>query len=332
MKNLKDYTVTNKIILKNRKFLAVITGCFLFLSICWIIWHWQIFIPVSNNTENQTFIIKSGESLEQVSENLESKNLIRNRLFFIFYTYLKGTTKNIQAGKYELNPNLNIPQIVTKFVKGDISKDWINVTILEGWTNEKIEEKLYNLGLIDKTDMLGINLQGYLFPDTYYFEKGWTVQKITDKMISNFNKQISNNLVSAIENQGKTLYQVLIMASILEKEVATYQDMRIVSDIFWKRIARNYPLQSCATIAYALGKNKWIYSYEDVKVKSSYNTYINTGLPPTPINNPGLLAIQAAVYPDPSPYNFFLSDPDTGETIFSKTVEEHNANKIKYFK
>jgi UPF0755 protein len=128
------------------------------------------------------------------------------------------------------------------------------------------------------------------------------------------------------------LKNAVIMASILEKEVKSDEDRKIVAGIFWKRLENNYPLESCATIAYILGKEKKQYSYEDTRVKSPYNTYINLGLPPTPINNPGLSAINAALNPKQTDYNFFLTDPVIGTTIFSKTLAEHNTNKAKYLK
>lgn len=133
-----------------------------------------------------------------------------------------------------------------------------------------------------------------------------------------------------IEKREKTIYEIVTMASILEKEVKTPEDMKIVSGIFWKRIDQGRPLQSCATIAYVLGREKKQYSYEDTRTPSPYNTYINKGLPPGPINNPGMNSILAAVYPKETDYNYFLTDPETGKTIFSKTLEEHEENKVKY--
>ena len=148
-------------------------------------------------------------------------------------------------------------------------------------------------------------------------------------MRDNFDKKVDDSLRAEIERQGKTLGEIVTMASILEKEVPTYYEKRIVSGVFWKRLGINYPLQSCATIAYALGKRKWRYSIEDTKTNSPYNTYQNTGLPPGPINNPGLWSTKAAVWPINTDYFYFLSTKD-GRTIFSRTGEEHNANKARY--
>jgi len=121
------------------------------------------------------------------------------------------------------------------------------------------------------------------------------------------------------------------MASLIEKEVATDEDRKIVSGIFWKRLKNHYPLQSCATVAYALGVDKWRYSVNDTQIESPYNTYKYIGLPAGPISNPGLSAIKAAIYPQESDYNYFLSKPD-GETVFSRTLREHNLAIQKYLK
>jgi len=122
------------------------------------------------------------------------------------------------------------------------------------------------------------------------------------------------------------------MASLIEKEVRTSEDMKIISGIFWQRIENRQGLESCATLAYILGVNKPQYSVVDTKIDSPYNTYKHRGLPPSPIANPGLNAITAAIYPKETDYNYFLSDPATGQTIFSRTLGEHNLNKAKYLK
>ena len=132
--------------------------------------------------------------------------------------------------------------------------------------------------------------------------------------------------------QKKTIYEIVTMASIIEKEVRSRADMKIVSGIFWDRIKNGQGLESCATLAYILGVNKPQYTLEDTKIDSPYNTYKYRGLPPGPIANPGLNAIQAAIYPEFTANNYFLSDPATGQTIYSQTLEEHNLNKYKYLK
>ncbi len=151
-------------------------------------------------------------------------------------------------------------------------------------------------------------------------------------MLNNFDGKLTDEMQNNIAEQDKTIYEIVTMASIIEKEVRTLEDMEIVSGIFWDRIKYGQPLESCATLAYVLGVNKEQYSIEDTKIDSPYNTYRNPGLPPGPICNPGLNAIKAAIYPQYTEYNYFLSRQDTGETVFSKTLEEHNRNKARYLR
>jgi UPF0755 protein len=176
----------------------------------------------------------------------------------------------------------------------------------------------------------GKTLEGYLFPDTYFFLKNAASEDIIKKMLDNFGEKLTPDLRTEIENQKKSIYDVITMASIIEGEVKSENDRQIVSGIFWKRVNDNRTLQSCATLAFILGENKKQYTFLDTRVDSPYNTYLNKGLPPGPINNPGLDSIKAAIYPETTDYNYFLTDPKTGQTIFSKTIEEHNANKAKY--
>ena len=149
-------------------------------------------------------------------------------------------------------------------------------------------------------------------------------------MLNNFDQKLDEKMRKDIQAQGKTIFEVLIMASLIEKEVRSVEDMKIVSGIFWDRIKYGQALESCASLAYILGENKTVYSQEDTQINSPYNTYRNKGLPPGPIANPGLNAIQAAIYPQYTEYNYFLTDPETGQTIWSKTFEEHKQNKWKY--
>ena len=184
--------------------------------------------------------------------------------------------------------------------------------------------------LKDKPKDLG--LEGYLFPDTYEIVKGENAEEFIKIMLQNFDKKLTDDLEQEIKNKNKSIFEIITMASLLEKEVKTHEDKRIVAGIFWKRIETRIPLQSCATIAYIKGENQWQYSYEDTRIKSPYNTYLNLGLPLGPISNPGIDSIEAAIYPKETEYNYFLTNPKTGKTIFSKTYKEHNINKEKYLK
>ncbi|HFC36174.1 MAG TPA: endolytic transglycosylase MltG, partial [Candidatus Moranbacteria bacterium] len=271
---------------------------------------------------------------------------------FVWTVYKTGNQKKIKAGKYLLNNKLSVGDIVHIITIGDKSEsEQIKITFPEGWTISQMAKRLNANGFAgdefislskkpkyfaDKYgyDFLrdipeGKDLQGFLFPDTYFFAKNSSAEDIIKKMLSNFKKKVNDDLRNEIEKQRKNLYEVITMASILEREVKSPEDKKIVSGIFWQRIKNGQALQSCATLAYVLGENKKQYSYQDTRIQSPYNTYLHKGLPPGPISNPGMEAIIAAIYPTKTSYNYFLNNPKTGKTVFSKTLEEHNLNKIK---
>ncbi|MBI4122479.1 MAG: endolytic transglycosylase MltG [Parcubacteria group bacterium] len=157
------------------------------------------------------------------------------------------------------------------------------------------------------------------------------MRDVVRKMVQNFDAKVTQDLRNEAARQGKNFYTVLIMASIIEAEVPHEEDRPIVSDIFWSRLAAGVPLQSDATLTYIIGGSRPALTNEELQIDSAYNTYKYRELPPTPIGNPGLSAIRAAIYPADTDYFYFLSTPE-GETIFSRTLEEHNAAKARYLR
>ena len=320
-------------LINRKKFIIFCSGIiFLILFLIGIAFfaYYQIKTPLIQEGQETLFIIEKGQGLKEIAANLEEVELIRSKNWFMTYIFYRGWAAQLQAGEYLLNPSWNISQIAQKIVKGEIISFEVLITIPEGFTLKQIDARLAKAGLIKSGELASkTELEGYLFPDTYKFNKDTELEEIIEIMRENFNTKLDEELKQEIVKQGKTIDQIIIMASLLEKEVPLYEDRQIAAGIFWKRIATNYPLQSCATIAYVLEIDKWIYSIEDTEINSPYNTYQNVGLPPGPISNPGLSAIKAAIYYKTSDYNFFLSKPD-GETVFSKDFEEHKENKAKY--
>jgi UPF0755 protein len=308
--------------------------------------------PVDKNGQDKIFVVKKGESVKQISDNLKRDGLIKSKLYFEIYVWRENKEKNLQAGEYVLSPNLTIKEIVRILSAGEALSDELTIKIIEGWSVADIDKYLAEMGLARDNEFIqsvkgdfrfqisdfrflsdkpeDVGLEGFLFPDTYRIFKDATVDDIIKKMLDNFDRKLTKQMRDDIRKQGKTIYEIITMASIIEKEVRTPEDMKIVSGIFWDRVKNGQALESCATLAYITGVNKQQYSIEDTKIDSPYNTYKYPGLPPTPICNPGLNAIQAAIYPKYTDYNYFLSRPDTGETIFSKTYDEHLKNKAKY--
>jgi UPF0755 protein len=176
----------------------------------------------------------------------------------------------------------------------------------------------------------GASVEGFLFPDTYLFNPDASGQTIIETMLRTFGKKVNVDVRVALVAKQKSLFSAVTLASIVENEVPTEHDRRIVADLFSRRLTNGMPLQSCATLQYILGVDKKQYSYDETQTVSPYNTYLNKGLPKGPVGNPGLMSLRAVASPEPNPYVYFLSDPKTGETIFSATYDEHVAAKAAY--
>ncbi len=315
----------------------------------------QINLQAGDSDESIAFVVLKGESAKDVSQKLEEAGLIKSAFYFDLYIWQKEWQTNFQAGIHYLSLSMKMKEIATDLVSSGNSGDEIIVKIIEGWSITDMAEyfddqKLfkekdflkaveYSIGkgylqdynfLSDKPKKYG--LEGYLFPDTYRVFKSASLDDIIRKMLSNFDLKLTEKMRSDITSQGKTIYEIITMASLIEKEVRSSDDMETVSGIFWNRIKNRQPLQSCATLAYVLGEDKKQYTTEDTNIDSLYNTYRHQGLPPGPICNPGLQAIKAAIYPNDTNYNYFLSRLSDGKTIFSATYDEHLKNKAKYLK
>jgi UPF0755 protein len=303
------------------KIFFIVLFVFLLLMIFIIFFFWGIFIPKDKIGKEKIFLVEKSQGVFEIGKNLEKEGLIKSKFFFSFYVILMGDQKRLQAGKYFLSSSMNIPQITQKIVSGDVAK--IKVTIPEGFTVEDIEKKL---GI----ELPGENLEGYLFPDTYYFPIDVSGKEVVDTMLKNFERKIAPYL-KEIEKSGKTLKEIIIMASLIEKEVKTKEEKELVSGILWKRLKVGMPLQVDATINYITDKKTTKILLEDLKIDSPYNTYKYKGLPPAPICNPGLESILAALYPKESEYWYYLSKPD-GQTLFFKDYEDFIVAKKKYLK
>ena len=320
------------------------------------LWYWSsLNSPLDSKTREQPFTVNQGETAEQIANNLKRENLIRSAIYFKYY--VRRNNLNLQAGEYSISPKLTTKEIAKILTAGEALSRERAIRIIEGWNIKDIGNYLDKNGIVSTGDFLSLTgrqlnkwqfnfsrpdflndapgeatLEGYLFPDTYRIFKNTTVAEIIAKTLDNFDKKLTPVMRQEVKRQKKTIYEIVTLASVIEKEVRSAEDMKTVSGIFLDRMKNGQALESCATLAYILGVNKAQYTIEDTKINSPYNTYKYRGLPPGPIANPGLNAITAAVYPRFTAYNYFLSDPATGKTIYSKTLEEHNINKYKYLK
>lgn len=288
--------------------------------------------PFMAKATERVFEVKKGEGAERVAQNLESQKFIAHKNYFLFYLWQSGKSSKLQAGKYSLGASQSVKEIAEKIISGDAIKEEISITIPEGFRLKEIDDRLSENNIIKKGTLQN-SLEGYLFPDTYNFSMEklpLKTEDVTKKFLDNFDKK-TNDLKEQAKSKNIDFRDIVIMASILEKEVRTPEDMKTVSGLLWKRISIGMPLQVDATIAYITGKKTGEITYGDLKIDSPYNTYTNKGLPPGPISNPGLVALEAALNPTQSDYLYYLSKP-TGETVFSKTIEEHNRAKNLYLR
>ncbi len=264
-----------------------------------------IFVPRDkNSTQGVVFSIKKGEGSREIGYNLQMQGIIRSSPFLRLYVLTSGVSHKLQAGDYLLSPSLSMFDMVRKFTTGNIIQQ--EFTIIEGWDIEDIKNYFAKKG---RSIEISPDLEGYLFPDTYHVSSNASNEEIVAMMRTNFEKKFNNDLLQETTRQGKTIAQIVTMASLLERELQTPQDKKIAAGILFKRIQYGIPLQ----------------------VDAEPTTYTYRGLPASPIANPGLESILAALYPEESPYLYYLSTPE-GKTIFSKTLEEHNIAKAKYLK
>jgi UPF0755 protein len=247
---------------------------------------------------------------------------------------------------------MSIHDIANKMVQGDVIRD--EVVILEGWDTKDIGKYLESKGICKQDYFISLiknpstgsgrenysgefsflgdkpkdaDLEGYLFPDTYEIGRGESCEDILIAMLANFEKKLTPDLRTEIINQKKSIFDIVIMASMIEKEIRAIGDKKIISGILWKRLAIGMPLQLDCTINYVTGKSDPAVLTKDTKIDSPYNTYKYKGLPRGPISNPGIDSITAAIYPTQTKYLYWLSD---GKTFFSETLDQHNAAKAKY--
>ena len=292
-----------------------------------------IYFPLEENSVTQKVVnIPSGTNAKEIVDLLEKNEIIRknNYTFRILIKLLK-LEDQLKFGEYNLSPSMNMLQIVDKLVKGKVIV--YKITIPEGYTCTQIAELLDKKEVAEKEAFLKLvkdsekTSEGYLFPDTYEVPKKYGAEKMVKAMLSNFNQiAIENKFTEKAEKIGFSLNEIIILASIIEKEAKFSEEKNKVSSVFHNRLEKGMKLQSCATIQYILETPKERLDENDLNIDSPYNTYLYKGLPPGPICNPGLDSIIAALEPEEEDYLYFVLG-ENGRHIFSKTYQEHLRNK-----
>lgn len=274
-----------------------------------------------------TFEIKSGQSLFSISEQLYEENIIRSKRLFEIMMISIGSDRTISFGEFYFERPLSVIEVAFRISGKEFGVEKIKVTFPEGFSIKEMSSRLEkSFPTIDSArfEELVRNNEGYLFPDTYSFFPSVREEMIIETMKQNFVRKLAP-FEKEIEGSERTKEEIIIMASLLEKEARGSEDRQVISGILWKRLDRGMRLQVDAPFLYLIGKESSELTRADLQIDSPYNTYRYLGLPPTPINNPGIDAIKAALRPEESPYLFYLHDKE-GNVYYGKTYAEHLQN------
>jgi len=285
----------------------------------------------SDFPEEALFTVTSGQNLSEISKELQEQNIVKSAFWFRnTVIFLKGES-GIKAGDYFFESPKNSYTVAKRMISGTLNLYPLKITIHEGLNVFEIADLLESqLPKFDKGEFLKLakEKEGYLFPDTYFIAPNTKAESVIAIMESNFWRKI-DGLSEKIQSNGKTLEEIISLASIIETEARDAESRRVISGILWKRLKIGMPLQVDVTFKYVNGKNTYQLSPEDLKIDSPYNTYLYKGLPPTPIANPGFDSILAATEPKETGYLYFLSDKK-GNMYYAESHDEHIKNKRLY--
>jgi len=304
----------------------------------------KIFLPLrsSHAGERVAIKIRNGLSVKAIADTLEKNGIISSARDFIFTTKLFGKISQLKAGKYELPRGLSPYQAMKTIVAGKISS--ARVVIPEGATSYQIASLLSRQVEIDSTRFIALvndhnfivslgletnSLEGYLFPNTYYFYWGISPEAVIKKMVQEFHRNFTDSLRQAAIDKGWSVHQILTLASIIEGEAMIDSERAIISAVYHNRLKKGILLQADPTIQYIIPDGPRRLLNRDLAIDSPYNTYKYAGLPPGPVNNPGLRSIIAAIFPADVDYLYFVARGD-GSHIFSRTWREHLRAKAKF--
>ncbi len=297
--------------------------------------------PASAAAAYKTVTIAKGESPREIATSLWDLGLIRDRRLFVRYVRWRGVDTHLKYGEYRLRTDLSTRQVVKRLAAGNVLSH--RFTVPEGSTIREIADELERLELAAAEEIhrlakdpaflaqFGItvdNAEGYLFPETYHVAKGVSAEHLMELMLLEFQRR-TRALREEMATANYSPYDLLKIASIIEKETMVESDMPLVSEVIHNRLEENMLLQCDVTVRYPLDNYGQHLTYEDLSLDSPYNSYKHKGLPPTPICSPGIAALRAAVQPTEAGYKFFVS-MNNGAHVFSHTYAEHKANVKKY--
>lgn len=275
--------------------------------------------------------VEKGASFSEIARQLESENVITSPLLLRVFVALFGGATSVRAGDYLFEKPQSMPRVAWRLTRGLHGLESVRVVLPEGLTvaqmGETVREALPHFDTA-QFQRLASGREGYLFPDTYFFMVNATPETVVDALASRFD-EVLEELSGELASSSRSVPDIVTMASLLEEEAKTFEDKRIVAGILWKRIDIGMALQVDATFKYTLDKASHELTADDLATDTPYNTYTRTGLPPTPISNPGLESLRAALNPLTTEYFYYLTGND-GHMYYAEDFEGHKQNKIKY--
>ncbi len=307
----------------------------------------------SSPGKSALFTVESGDTVSSVARTLQEKGVIRNRYFFRLVSRWQGTEGSIRRGMYSIEAGMTTMEIHDLLIEG--KQRLYRVTIPEGLTSRGVAAVLEAEGIVEGNAFLeAVNqfnpfasdadfdenrgAEGFLYPDTYLFQKDFPADKVVEHLVDSFFEVLEKVEPDYRDLSSRELYETVILSSIIEREYRRKEEAPLISSVFRNRLETGMPLQSCATVVYVLTEelgrpHPERITFRDLEAESFFNTYQNTGLPPAPICNPGLIAIDAAFNPEESDYLFFiLINPETGEHLFTRNYGDHDRAYQLYIK
>lgn len=301
-------------------------------------------LPYDDRMRPVHFVVPEGATLDQTAGLLEDQGVVRFPLVFSRIVWVMGKDRSIRAGEYSLHSSMSPREVLQMLCRGEVVLH--KVTVPEGFTVKQIATLLEKSGIASAQEILaesrkigfieafgfeGNSLEGYLFPDTYYFAMGLPPREILRAMVQRFHSMYGPGLRARQAENGRRLHEVVTMASIVEKETSSRKEMPLIASVLVNRLRIGMPLQCDPTVIYGIKDFDGNLTREHLRTPNPYNTYLNKGLPPGPICNPGLDALKAVLYPEDTAYLYFVSKND-GTHLFSPTLKQHNRAVEKYQK
>lgn len=317
----------------------IITGIIVFLGYLYF-----LFLPwdLPENPQQVVVTIKRGMTPNMIAALLKERGVIRGENYFLWSAKLLGVTRKLQAGNYFFENRLTNYDILKKLSKGDVMTtrmtfpEGIRAVKMAGMVQAELGiDSTYFMGLVSDTlfcHSLGVsadNLEGYLYPDTYVFYLEPTPEEIIEKMVNRFHEVFTDSLKERADISGMSVHEVVTLASIVEGEAAIASERAVIAALYLNRLKHRMLLQADPTIQYIITDGPRRLLDNDLQIDSPYNTYIHSGLPPGPVNNPGIQCMLAVLYPDPVDYLYMVANGD-GSHTFSYTMQEHLEAKRRF--